>query len=751
MELRTDPPLIKDRQMTHWMTRAVLKAGFDGADTLAFGQSASVEDIWASTIAACGVTPAELASALASAYRIEVADLEAADPTAAKLIPGSVSRRFGIFPVKHRHRELVIAASNPTSMEFEQEVGFASGRTPTLAVAPPDEIAKAIDRAYSPEASAASLLEKVRVEFDAANIVEIRMDGESIPEARIAAEAGAGAIIRLANIILNEAVVRGASDIHIQPTAGTGLVRFRLDGVLRSGMQMPLPVLMRLVSRIKILGGLDIADRMRPQDGRATIAVAEKKYDLRISTVPTRLAEKAVIRILDPQGTGTLDDSGIGVDQVRRIRRVLSNRDGIFVVTGPTGSGKTTMLYRALREIGTEDVNIMTVEDPVEYELPGLTQIQVEPKQGMTFASALRAVLRQDPDVVFVGEIRDRETAEIAAQASLTGHLVLSTLHTNDAIACIRRFVDLGLESATIAETLRGALAQRLIRRVCPHCAEVTTGPLTTQEETLQDRFGCPVTIRAKGCDHCVTQGYLGRIPVTEFLRPSRDFVGLILDGAPPFALHEQARGEGMRTLLESALDQVRAGVTTLEEVERVVGSTYTAPEKVASGSGVGDAAASTDPQAVHEGAGSVVDAGPAEGSRLAGESAAEEAPTHVLIVDDDREVRLIARCILEDLGYRVSEAANGIEALARLAKGEFFALMILDLAMPILGGREVLSAVRGSLATAGLPVVVLTGSPDPSAEIELMEQGADDYIRKPIDPPLFQSRVKAAVRRARG
>ena len=521
--------------MTHWMARAAITAGFEGADTLTFEPAARPGDIWAATSDVCGVEPDELAVAVASAFRVEVADLEAAEPTAAKLIPGSIARKFGVFPVTYGDKDLVVATSNPTDPKAEQEVGFASGRRATLAIARPDEIAAAIESTYSAEVAAESLLSRVGDEFGDVVSVEIEMDEEDALREIAEADTAATPIVRLANIILHEAVARGASDIHIQPMAGNGVVRFRTDGILHTGMQIPLAVLTRIVSRIKIMSKLDITDRLRPQDGRARIVVAGDKYDLRVSTVPTRSAEKAVIRILGTQGTGTLDDTGIVEEEIGQIRRALSNPDGIFVVTGPTGSGKTTTLYGALQEIATEDVNTMTVEDPVEYELPNLTQIQVEPNQGVTFASALRAILRQDPDVILVGEIRDHETAEIAAQASLTGHLVLASLHTNDAVGSIRRFIDLGLDPATVSETLRGAVAQRLVRRVCPHCAQPATEPLTMEEQTLQERFGCPATIRKKGCDHCAGQGYSGRLPVTEFLTSSPDLIRLILDGAPPF------------------------------------------------------------------------------------------------------------------------------------------------------------------------------------------------------------------------
>ena len=292
-------------------------------------------------------------------------------------------------------------------------------------------------------------------------------------------DAASGPLVNLTNVILKEAVESGASDIHLQPMAHGGVIRYRIDGVLRNSGNMPLSVLTRVVSRIKIMAKLDIADRLRPQDGRAKVGFGDRQVDLRISTVPTRSAEKMVIRILDSEEAKGLEEVGIQEPELSHFRHLLTHREGIVVVTGPTGSGKTTSLYAALQHIHDENINIMTVEDPVEYELPGLTQIQVETKQGVTFAAALRAILRQDPDVVFVGEIRDLETAQIAAQASLTGHLVLSTLHTNDAAGTVGRFVDMGLDRPTLAETLRGALAQRLVRRICPLCSEPVDGDLT--------------------------------------------------------------------------------------------------------------------------------------------------------------------------------------------------------------------------------------------------------------------------------
>jgi type II secretory ATPase GspE/PulE/Tfp pilus assembly ATPase PilB-like protein/CheY-like chemotaxis protein len=729
---------------THWIQRVAAREGFPGAGAIEIPAHASIEEAWSATMKACSVDADGLAAAVARSFRTQVADFSLTEATAAKLLPASIARKFGVFPLRDTDRYLVVATADPTHVLAEQEVGFSSGRTPQLHIASPWAIAKALDAAYSPDRAAESLLEGVSESVgDLVEVVGVTDEPEEVS----AEETASGPVVRLTNLVLIEAIERGASDIHIQPTATGGVVRYRVDGILRNGMQMPAQVLSRVVSRIKVMSRLDIADRLRPQDGRARLVIEGQKYDLRISTVPTRRAEKVVVRVLRPLKSGALEDTGMPVREVERLRQVLANRDGIVVVTGPTGSGKTTTMYAALQEIATEDVNIMTVEDPVEYELQGLTQIQVEHKQGVTFASALRAILRQDPDVIFVGEVRDLETAEMAAQASLTGHLVLATLHTNDAVGAVRRFTDLGLDSATVADSLRAALAQRLLRRVCPDCAQPATEPLTSVERHLAKKFGVAPTVRAVGCEACAQHGYRGRLPVMELFLTSPAVQRLILEGAPPYLLQEQVRSEGMVTLLESALQRVRDGETTLEEVARVVGDEGHAGADAAS-----EALALERPDM----APSPAAAAPASAPGfqvlppLDDQEQDENAP-RILVVDDDGATRHIARGLLTKEGFRVSEAADGSEALVYLARGDAFDLMVLDLDMPMLGGREVLRAVRASLSTAGLPIVVLTGTPDPGAEIEVMEQGADDYIRKPIDPPRFLTRVKAALRRARG
>ena len=319
-------------------------------------------------------------------------------------------------------------------------------------------------------------------------------------------------------MIIRDGIAQQASDIHIEPGRKIGAVRYRVDGVLRKHMDLPMPAMNRIISRIKILAKLDIADRLRPQDGKARVRVKNSAYDLRISTLPAAGAEKCVIRILDSSAALTLDDLDLPALELERMRQLLSNREGVLVVTGPTGSGKTTTLYGGLRELADGKVNIMTVEDPIEYDLPAITQTQIETKQGVTFTSTLRAILRQDPDVILVGEIRDKETADTAAQAAMTGHLVLTTVHANDAVSAVSRLADLGLPYMTISAVMKGAVAQRLLRRVCSSCAEPVRGVLTPDERRLTENHGMEPVVRAVGCADCGFTGYRGRLPVVEVL-----------------------------------------------------------------------------------------------------------------------------------------------------------------------------------------------------------------------------------------
>ena len=363
----------------HWLAELTRKAGLDG-EGLSMAPELPVSEAWERVVEVCGISDERLASLVAAQFRVDVADLESASPGAIKLVPASLAQEFQVFPLRADDRELTIATADPVNVRAEQHISFASGRSVVTTVLAPKDLHNAIDLSYSPETAAESLLKTLG---DDDLPIEVVTEDDEALEDEIPVE-GEGPIVRLANLILRDAARGGASDVHIQPAVGSGVVRFRIDGVLRRQMQLPMPVFTRVISRIKVIARIDITDRLRPQDGRARLNFSGRRIDLRISTVPTKHSEKAVIRLLDPHQSKTLEEVGLEPPELARLRELLGHREGIVIVAGPTGSGKTTTLYGALRDLATEDVNIVTVEDPVEYEVPGLTQIQVEQKQGVT-------------------------------------------------------------------------------------------------------------------------------------------------------------------------------------------------------------------------------------------------------------------------------------------------------------------------------------------------------------------------------
>ena len=467
------------------------------------------------------------------------ADFTRVDPRAVALLAERWARRHGVLPVTTERGALLVATSDPLDLDAERAVAFATGQRVRWVVAPADEIARQIDRWYAETPSASR-------RDAAAPPVEVQHLAFTTEAAGTHGDDAGASAVRLVDQLLADGIRNGASDIHVEAEEQGIAVRHRIDGVLRQVRVLPRSVAPALVSRIKILSGLDIADRLRPQDGRARVAVGGAVIDLRVSTLPASHGEKVVIRVLDASTAGrSLDAIGFAPSDVLRIRSLLEQREGLLLVTGPTGSGKTTTLYAALREISARGVNVVTVEDPIEYRLPGIVQVQVHERAGLTFGAALRSIMRQDPDVILVGEIRDRETAEIAIQASLTGHLVLSTLHTNDAASAVARLADIGVAGYKIATALKGVIAQRLVRRVCADCL-------------------------AAGCPACDGTGYRGRLAIAEILVASSEFERRVAAGAPTEAIAESARLAGCATLWESGIALVARRETTLDELRRV-------------------------------------------------------------------------------------------------------------------------------------------------------------------------------------
>jgi type IV pilus assembly protein PilB len=659
-----------------------------------------------------------IVQALAAQFKVKAADLATADLRASALLPESVARKHRVVPVAADDRSITLATADPRDLDLEGTLGFVTGRRVTLQIAPPAAIDKKIDEAYRPEKTINQLLTGLN-----APTLEAVEEPDSGADRDPALDAP---MTRLVDAMITDGVREGASDIHAEPLSDGTSVRYRIDGVLKEVMRLPANAGPSLVRRVKILAKLDVTDPLHPHDGRAGVRVDGKVIDLRIATVPVaRRGEKVVIRILDKANLrANIPDLRLPEKEEQLFRKFLGNREGMVLVTGPTGSGKTTTLYAALNELRTGKVNIITVEDPVEYDVPGISQLQVNEAQGFTFATALRSVLRQDPDILLVGEIRDAETADIAIQAGLTGHLVLSTLHTNDAPSAVVRMRDLGTDGFKLAAVLKGIVAQRLVRRVCSACAvPIPVEELPKEARPPEDREATP--LRAVGCKACGGTGYKGRLAVLEIMPVNETVAHLIESGALTDALIAAARPLGMRTLWEGALERVWLGQTDLAEVVRVIG----------------DKSQDEESSAIP-----VAEAVPA--SIRAAVSSASDGKPRVLVADDDPQMRRLIRSILERDGYEVSEAADGLDALEQV-EGRPFDLMLLDIDMPRLDGLGVLEELRARIKTSGVPVIVLTARTD-DTETRVLDLGAQDFLSKPVQPNSLQARVKAVLRRAK-
>jgi type II secretory ATPase GspE/PulE/Tfp pilus assembly ATPase PilB-like protein/CheY-like chemotaxis protein len=707
----------------------------------------------------------QILKAIAARFRFPIADLSRIDPKLQQSVPEQVARRFTVVPVGQTDSYLEIATANPFDLDAEKMLAFATGREVRMLLGTPAVIRQRIDELYRNEDAAMNrLLEGIGNELD---VRELQEDDEEA--AASAEEASQRPIIRLVDVMLADGVTSRASDIHVEPIEGGVVVRYRIDGVLRQVMKIPRKAGLPLISRIKIMSGLDIADRLRPQDGRARVSVNGEPIDLRISTLPASLGEKVVIRILSQRATVlSLEALGMHKDEQERVKALLSAKEGILLVTGPTGSGKTTTLYSAIRLIQSEGVNIVTVEDPVEYRLgENIVQVQVHEKAGLTFASALRSILRQDPDVVLIGEIRDQETAQIALQASLTGHLVLSTLHTNDAPNAVTRLVDMGMEPYKIASALRGVVAQRLMRRLCLVCRQPAT-------EALPDKVarfipaGTPL-FRAVGCGECVQTGYRGRFSIMEVLTLTPQIERLIGEGGTAEQISAAARAAGMKSLWESGLRHVIAGESTMEELLRVTdvpmeGRTA-APEaprpdagrrpdrRPARGSGASAPPAAPPP---HPAPSPMPSLDFTMDLELLEEPGAPDAAlsgrgrgAKVLLVEDEEQLRRVMKDLLERDGYIVAEARDGVQALDEVDR-HAPDIIVLDLNLPGLDGYSVLQQLRSRPATRGIPVMVLTAKGDEDNEVRVFELGADDFITKPFRARALSARLEAVLGRHR-
>jgi type IV pilus assembly protein PilB len=480
-------------------------------------------------------------------------------------LTGKLARDYGVMPLSADAQNIDLLVSDPFNTQAIDDLTFALGRNVRLFFADPDKIDVQIKQHYGEdEASIDDLLQEISTGKLA---TETR---DNMSERDIESMAEQTPIIRFVNLVIGQAIRDKASDIHFEPFEHEFKIRYRIDGALYEMAPPPKQLSLPILSRIKVLASLNIAERRIPQDGRIKINIGGRAVDLRVSTLPTQFGESVVLRVLD-QSAVQLDISQLGMppDVFNGIQDIVRRPNGIFVVTGPTGSGKTTTLYSALRIINTADLKLLTAEDPVEYEIEGIMQVPVNPLVGLTFAAALRSFLRQDPDVIMVGEIRDLETAQIAIQASLTGHLVLSTLHTNDSAGAVTRLVDMGVEPFLIASSLEAVLAQRLVRRVCVQCRTPYTPPqqLLKQLNISADSIGDRQFFYGKGCPVCSQSGYRGRLGIYEWLRMTEAVRDLVGQRASTLVIRQKAIEQGMRTLRDDGLRAIFDGHTSIEEV----------------------------------------------------------------------------------------------------------------------------------------------------------------------------------------
>jgi type IV pilus assembly protein PilB len=742
-----------------WVLAALEREKLLSADAAEQLRRQAPEWVAAEVIRAGGISADVVVRTAARAAHVPVANLADIEPTALHFVPESVARQYAALPLAATNRVIRIATADPLDLNAEQALGFVAGRQVEFQYAPPAQLLQRLAELYRPERP----IERLVDGLGTARTVDVVGDAAAAtPASGIEAPAA-----RLVDAAITDAVRERASDVHIEPSEPGLVIRYRIDGVLKEVMRVPPSAAGSVVRRLKVIANLDIADPLHPHEGRAAARVDGKPWDLRVSSAPVgRLGERVLVRLRDPAARLTsVDELGLWPDEVAALEALVASRDGAVLVVGPSDSGTTTTAYAAFLRAHARAGNVATVEAPIEYRLEGVNQIEVSEKGKFTYAEGVRSALRQNPEVILVGEIGDPATAEAAWQAARSGRLILSILRTRDVASTISRLRELGLDDRVIASSLRGVVAQRLMRRLCDRCAEsaeVSSLPPPGRPASQPER---PIAIRkARGCAECGFTGYRGRAAIQEALALDASIAGSLASGASVDALVRAGQRYGMRTLWESGLRRVWAGETSYEELTRVADEPASllepsprpaalpeaptlapAPAKAARPL-VPEPAPAPVPTAA---APSAAVSTPAEAAGKTPDGLAPpEKPPLVLVADDDPAMRVLVITIMKAQGFEVAEAVDGLDALdqaQRLAP----AILLLDMDMPRLDGFGVLEALRRRLAGRAVPVVVVTVHDDPATEARCIELGAEDYLTKPIQPSSLVVRVRAVLRRA--
>jgi len=679
----------------------------------------------------------QIAKALASQLNIPLVGLKGAKipQEIIALVPSEIVENYLLIPVKKTEKGLIVVMSNPLDFYALDDLRFVTQMPIIMAVAAESDILAAIERYYPNKelerdlGSVAGIDEGVEIvqrketdDKDIQNMQDLLDLTERPP------------VVRLANAIIADAIKLKASDIHIEPQKATVIVRYRIDGIMREIMNTDKHVHASLVSRIKIISNMDVTIRRKPQDGKAQAKYGDKVFDLRVSSIPTSYGEKVTIRILNPEAARmNVEDMGFSEKALRDFLNAISMPQGIILVTGPTGSGKSSTLYACLNKLNSPAVNIVTVEDPVEYDIDGISQVQINPQSGMTFAAGLKSILRQDPDIVMVGEIRDGETAAIAFQAAQTGHLVFSTLHTNDASSAVPRLLDLSVEPFLVSESLIAVEAQRLVRGICQACK--APDPLSQQilQKLPSHLIGVkrPVFWKGVGCEACNYTGYSGRTGLFEVLKMTPSLKTAIRQGVSSAVLKKAAEQEGFISMSMDGIQKALKGLTTIEEVFRV------APPEL------GEIARE-----------SMVETAASEATEPAEPPLPETAPSlsmirpkKILVADDNEIIIKILINILESEGYLTLTAEDGLEAL-RLTMQEKPDLVVTDYLMPKMNGIALITKLKSQLSTRYIPIIMLTAKDEVEDEVKGIDAGADDYLTKPVNAKKFLARINRLLNR---
>jgi type IV pilus assembly protein PilB len=661
------------------------------------------------------------------------------------LLSAKFCRAHLIVPLSLEGNALRVAMADPLDYSVIQDVMFRTSKRAVPVVATQTMVVRLLER-LPHEVSGGEETYEHLTGLPEGDMVGAENPDDVVDAAKLAKDTTLPPVIRLVNLMLSGAAKSGASDIHVEPKEKNLLVRQRVDGLLQEVFKIPKHLQDATISRLKIISGMDISDRRRPQDGRSQLRFEGKRIDLRVSTLPTQFGEKVVIRLLDQKRAvmemGKID---LTAENLRILQLLLLRPQGMILVTGPTGSGKSSTLYTALNWVKSPTLNIITVEDPIEYQLDGVNQVQINTKAGVTFAKGLRSILRQDPNIILVGEIRDQETAGVALEAAQTGHLLLSTLHTNDAPATVSRLFDLGIEPFLVASALIGILAQRLVLRNCAHCSV----PRHPSPEALAKLGGSdrlpPDTkwLAGRGCEKCAQTGFKGRVAIHELLQVNDELRALITARAPEHELRRAARSAGMRTLLEDAISKAAQGLTTLEAILQVV-----SPDD--------ESSAETEGTANPGDLGAIQREGELGRTRSYPDATADSVRDQgrqrdrILIVEDNSTVTSVVKYFLELEGFEVLLAADGRAGL-EAALREKPSVIVTDVNMPEMDGFEMLKALRANPSTRDVAILMLTSEDSLESETRALSEGADDYILKPVEPRRLAARVKALLARSKG